>query len=193
MFEKISQYISGVQVEIRKVSWLSKDEMMGSTIIVGIFSALVSIFLFVVDFGLTEFVSRLLGGKKSPMEWYSLRVISGKEKNAQEDILREASNNDVAEQIDEVFVPFEKVVAMRNNKKVVKEKMFFPGYILINMEMTPQSRYVVENTPGVIRFVGPKGGEPVPLREDEIKRIFGEVERKEGREILDSPYIRVMR
>ena len=122
------------------------------------------------------------------MEWYSLRVISGKEKNAQEDILREASNNNVTEQIDEVFVPFEKVVAMRNNKKVVKEKMFFPGYILINMEMTPQARYVVENTPGVIRFVGPKGGEPVPLREDEIKRIFGEVERKEGREILDSPY-----
>ncbi len=63
MFEKISQYISGVQVEIKKVSWLSKDEMMGSTLIVGIFSVLVSIFLFVVDFGLTEFVSRLLGGK----------------------------------------------------------------------------------------------------------------------------------
>ena len=63
MFEKISQYISGVQVEIKKVSWLSKDEMMGSTVIVGIFSILVSIFLFVVDFGLTEFVSRLLGGK----------------------------------------------------------------------------------------------------------------------------------
>ena len=63
MFEKISQYIRGVQVEIKKVSWLSKDEMMGSTIIVGIFSIIVSIFLFVVDFGLTEFVSRLLGGK----------------------------------------------------------------------------------------------------------------------------------
>ena len=63
MFEKISQYISGVQVELKKVSWLSKDEMMGSTVIVGIFSVLVSIFLFVVDFGLTEFVSRLLGGK----------------------------------------------------------------------------------------------------------------------------------
>jgi transcriptional antiterminator NusG len=122
------------------------------------------------------------------MEWYSLRVISGKEKNAQEDILREASDNSISEQIEEVFVPYEKVVAMRNNKKVVKDKMFFPGYILINMEMTPQSRYVVENTPGVIRFVGPKGGEPVPLREDEIKRIFGEVERKEGREVLDSPY-----
>ena len=91
------------------------------------------------------------------MEWYSLRVISGKEMNAQEDIMREISDGGVADQVTEVFVPYEKVVAMRNNKKVVKDKMFFPGYILINMEMTAQSRYIVENTPGVIRFVGPKG------------------------------------
>ena len=63
MFEKISQYIGAVQVEVKKVSWLSKDEMIGSTVIVGVFSVLVSIFLFIVDFGLTEFVSRLLGGK----------------------------------------------------------------------------------------------------------------------------------
>ena len=63
MFEKISQYINSVQVEIKKVSWLSKDELMGSTVIVGVFSLLVSIFLFLIDFSLTEFVSRLLGGK----------------------------------------------------------------------------------------------------------------------------------
>jgi transcriptional antiterminator NusG len=122
------------------------------------------------------------------MEWYSLRVISGKEKNTQEDIMREISDGGVSDQVTEVFVPFEKVVAMRNNKKIVKDKMFFPGYILINMEMTAQSRYVVENSPGVIRFVGPKGREPVPLRENEIKRIFGEVERKEGKEILAAPF-----
>ena len=122
------------------------------------------------------------------MEWYSLRVISGKEKNTQEDIMREISDGGVSDQVTEVFVPFEKVVAMRNNKKIVKDKMFFPGYILINMEMTAQSRYVVENSPGVIRFVGPKGEEPVPLRENEIKRIFGEVERKEGKEILAAPF-----
>ena len=49
------------------------------------------------------------------MEWYSLRVISGKEKNVQEDIMREISDGDVSDQVTEVFVPFEKVVAMRNN------------------------------------------------------------------------------
>ena len=63
MFEKIGQYFGSVQTEIKKVTWLSKDELLGSTIIVGIFSIIVSIFLFVVDFGLAELVSRLLGGR----------------------------------------------------------------------------------------------------------------------------------
>ena len=63
MFERIGQYFGSVQTELKKVSWLSKDELLGSTVIVGVFSLIVSIFLFVIDFGLTEFVSRLLGGK----------------------------------------------------------------------------------------------------------------------------------
>ena len=63
MIQKISQYFNGVQVEIKKVTWLSKQEMLGSTVIVGIFSVMIAIFLFFVDFGLSEFVSRILGGK----------------------------------------------------------------------------------------------------------------------------------
>ena len=63
MINKISQYFNGVQVEMKKVTWLSKQEMLGSTIIVGVFSVFIAIFLFFVDFGLSEFVSRLLGGK----------------------------------------------------------------------------------------------------------------------------------
>ena len=53
--------------------------------------------------------------------------------------------------------------------------MIFPGYILIQMELTKKSKYVVENTSGVMSFVGPKGGSPIPLRVSEVKRIFGEV------------------
>jgi len=122
------------------------------------------------------------------MDWYSLRVISGKEKNTEENILREAGDNDITNDIEEVFVPFEKVVEMRNNKKRIREKMFFPGYILIKMNLTANTKFVVENAPGVLSFVGPKGNKPVPLREDEIKRIFGEVERKEGMEVVDIPF-----
>ena len=63
MIQKISQYFNGVQVEMKKVTWLSKEEMLGSTLIVGAFSILIAIFLFFVDFGLSEFISRIIGGK----------------------------------------------------------------------------------------------------------------------------------
>ncbi len=62
MIQKISQYFNGVQIEMKKVTWLSKQEMMGSTLIVGVFSVLISIFLFIVDFGVSQFISRLIGG-----------------------------------------------------------------------------------------------------------------------------------
>ena len=63
MIQKISQYFNGVQIEMKKVTWLSKQEMMGSTIIVGVFAVLVAIFLFIVDFGVSQFISRLIGGQ----------------------------------------------------------------------------------------------------------------------------------
>ena len=63
MINKVAQYFNGVQIEMKKVTWLSKQEMLGSTIIVGVFSVLISIFLFIVDFGVSQFISRLIGGK----------------------------------------------------------------------------------------------------------------------------------
>ena len=63
MIQKISQYFNGVQIEMKKVTWLSKQEMMGSTIIVGVFSVMIAVFLFIVDFGVAQFISRLIGGK----------------------------------------------------------------------------------------------------------------------------------
>ena len=121
-------------------------------------------------------------------QWFSIKVISGKEKKIEENIMHEADSNNVSSLIKEVFVPFEKVVTVKNNKKVIKEKMFFPGYILINMNLTKESKYVIENTPGVLSFVGPRGSKPIPLREVEVKRIFGEVERKEGAELMVAPF-----
>ena len=128
--------------------------------------------------------------KKDKMEWFSLRVISGKERSAEDNILYECKMNKITDFVKEVFVPFEKVVVMKNNKKILKERMFFPGYILINLELNNLTKHIIENTQHVIRFVGPKGKNPVPLRPDEIKRIFGEVERKEGREVMVSPFVK---
>ena len=63
MIQKITDYVNGVKQEMKKVTWLSKEEMFGSTVIVGIFAVFIAVFLFIVDFGLSEFVSRILGGK----------------------------------------------------------------------------------------------------------------------------------
>ena len=120
--------------------------------------------------------------------WFSLRVISGKERVVEDNIMYESKISNVEDNIEEVFVPFEKVVKIRNNKKIIKERVFFPGYILIKMKLNKVTKYFIENIQGVISFVGPKGKKPIPLREAEIKKIFGEVERKEGREMIVSPF-----
>jgi transcriptional antiterminator NusG len=122
------------------------------------------------------------------LNWYSIRVMSGKEKLVEENIFYEAKINNIENFIEEVFLPYDKVVELKNNKKTIKEKMFFPGYILIKMLLNKKTKYIIENINGVMSFVGPKGKPPVPLRNDEIKRIFGEVERKEGREVLVTPF-----
>ena len=59
----LKTYFDDVKIELRKVTWLSKNEMLGSTMVVWIFAIIVSIFLFFVDFGIAEFISRLLGGQ----------------------------------------------------------------------------------------------------------------------------------
>ena len=63
MVKKITDYIYGIKVEMKKVSWLSKQEILGSTLIVGIFAVFIAVFLFFVDFGLSEIISMLLGVK----------------------------------------------------------------------------------------------------------------------------------
>ena len=64
MFKSVKDYFDGVKKEIKKVLWLSKNEILGSTFVVGIFSVIVALFLFVIDFGLTEIMARIMGGIK---------------------------------------------------------------------------------------------------------------------------------
>ena len=133
--------------------------------------------------------------QEEQFSWFSLRVVSGKERTVEENIMYESkiseyvyNGNKIEDEIEEVFVPYEKIVKIKNNKKVIKERVFFPGYILIKMRLNKVSKYFIENIQGVMSFVGPKGKNPIPLRESEMKKIFGEVERKEGREMIVSPF-----
>ncbi len=121
------------------------------------------------------------------MNWYSLRVISGKEKKIREALILEAERNELDDQIVDVLVPSENVVEMRDGKKKVRNKVFFPGYLFVKMDLTNETRYLVENLNGIISFVGPHG-EPQTLKAEEINRILGEVEGMDGREVLAQPY-----
>ena len=86
------------------------------------------------------------------MNWYTLRVISGKEKKIKDSILFEIKNADLDHYIDNILVPTENVLEMRDGKKKVKEKVFFPGYLLIHLEMNKETKYAVENVNGVISY-----------------------------------------
>ena len=121
------------------------------------------------------------------MNWYTLRVISGKESKIKENLLFELDFQNLSSEVEDIMVPSENIVEMKEGKKRVKRKVFFPGYILINMSESKEAKYLIENTDGVINFVGPKG-EPQALKDDEISRIIGEVEGRDGKEVVIAPY-----
>ena len=109
--------------------------------------------------------------------WYVVHVYSGSEKRVAESIRDQAQQFGLADQIDEVLVPTEEVVEMRRGKKVSTERKFFPGYILINMDVNDQTWHLVSNTPKVTGFLG-NGKRPTPIAEREAMRILNQV--KEG-------------
>ena len=121
------------------------------------------------------------------MHWYTLRVISGKERKIRESILYEVSTNNMEDSVTDILVPSENIVEMKNGKKKVRNRVFFPGYLLVNMDMNKEARYLVENVNGVMSFVGPQG-QPQPVKSDEINRIIGVVESGESREVVKTLY-----
>ena len=113
------------------------------------------------------------------MDWYTLRVISGKEKKIRENILFELDNADLADNVENILVPTENVLEMRDGKKKIKEKVFFPGYLLIHLDMNKETKYIVENVNGVMSFVG-SNGNPESLKPDEVKRFLGDHDGGDG-------------
>lgn len=122
-------------------------------------------------------------GKK----WYVLRAVGGKEKKAKEYIENEIRRLDLGEYIFQVLIPTEKVYHVKNGKKVSTERVFYPGYILIEAILAGEVIHILRNIPNVAGFLGEtKGGSPVPLRIAEVNRILGHVDdlAESGEEIV---------
>jgi transcriptional antiterminator NusG len=123
-------------------------------------------------------------------KWYVVRAISGKEKKVKDYIDTEIVRNGIQDYISQVLIPTEKVYQIRNGKKISKERSYFPGYIMIEANMIGEIPHILKNIPGVIGFLGDKGGQPIPLRQAEINRILGKVdELTESDAELNIPFI----
>ena len=109
------------------------------------------------------------------------------EKKIKENLLFELDYQNLSVEVGDILVPSENIVEMKDGKKKIKNKVFFPGYILIQMSDSKEVRYLVENSNGVMSFVGPNN-EPQALKEAEVTRILGEVEGREGREVVVVTY-----
>jgi transcriptional antiterminator NusG len=127
--------------------------------------------------------------EQSGKKWYVVRAISGKEKKVKEYLESEIVNLNLQDYITEVLIPTEKVYQIRKGKKVSKERNYFPGYVLIEAELTGEIPHIVKNVPNVLGFLGAHG-EPEAIRASEVKRILGKVdELAELGEEVNVPYI----
>jgi transcriptional antiterminator NusG len=129
------------------------------------------------------------------LNWYVIRSVSGQEKKVKTYLENEIARQNLGEYIPQVLIPSEKVYEMRNGKKRVRERNFFPGYVLVSADLSHgEAAHIITSIPGVLGFLGSSEGgtskKPVPLRQSEINRILGTVdETDEKEEKLETPFI----
>ncbi len=114
-------------------------------------------------------------------EWYVVRAIGGKENKVKEYLEAEIRHSHLEDYISQVLIPTEKVYTIRNGKKISKEKVSYPGYVLVEAVLTGQIPIIIRNTPNVLGFLGDTKEESrtmkaTPLRPQEVARILGRVD-----------------
>ena len=121
-------------------------------------------------------------------KWYVLRAVRGKEANVKESLDDDLRHNGLSEFVSQVLIPTEKYVQVRNGKKIVKERSYLPGYVLVEAALVGEVAHYLRNIPNVIGFLGGQEN-PVPLRQSEVNRILGTVdELQEVEQDLSIPY-----
>jgi transcriptional antiterminator NusG len=108
-------------------------------------------------------------------KWYIVHAYSNFEKKVAEAIRDQAKNQGLDDKFSEILVPTEDVVEVRRGRKINAERKFFPGYVLVKMDLTDEAYHLVKNTPKVTGFLG-SGSKPMPVSEKEVARIIGAIE-----------------
>src|SRR5665648_292346 len=110
-----------------------------------------------------------------PKRWYIVHAYSNFEKKVAESIREQAKQRNLADHFEEIMVPTEKVVEVRRGRKVDAERKFFPGYVLVKVELTDEAFHLIKNTPKVTGFLG-ADNKPMPISEAEAGRILHQVQ-----------------
>ncbi|MGE0269018.1 MAG: transcription termination/antitermination protein NusG [Candidatus Omnitrophota bacterium] len=119
----------------------------------------------------------------SEMKWYVVHTQTGSEEKARAGLESKMASTSLKDYVGEIVVPTEQVSEVRSGKKRITSRKFFPGYILIKMNMSKESWYLVKTIPGITGFIGP-GRKPTPITEEEVKRIL---QRTEDTEVKPMP------
>ena len=109
--------------------------------------------------------------------WYVIHALTGQEEKVKANILSRLELSDLKDKVSQVLIPTEVVAEVKSGKKRISERKFFPGYVLIEMELTDESWYLIKNTPGVTGFIS-SGDKPTPLLNDEVENILKQSEEK---------------
>jgi len=104
--------------------------------------------------------------------WYVVHVYSGFEKSVRRSLIERITRTGMDDYFGQILVPVEEVVEMKGGQKNVSERKFFPGYVLIEMEMNDESWYLVKSTPKVTGFVGGSANKPMPVPQKDVDKIL---------------------
>ncbi len=133
--------------------------------------------------------------------WYVIHTQTGAEEKVKRSLEKRIKLKNVTEAVSQILIPTERVSEVREGKKKISQRKFFPGYILVEMDLNDETWYLVKNTPGVSGFIGPRA-RPVPLKDEEVKAILRHTEeaeekplpktifeKGEGVRVIDGPFV----
>ncbi len=121
-------------------------------------------------------MTEALNTSAAPMRWYVVHAYSGMEKAVERNLRERVERSGMQAKFGRILVPTEEVVEMKNGKKAVTERRFFPGYVLVEMVMDDESWHLVKNTSKVTGFVGGAKNRPVPISDDEVMKIVNQMQ-----------------
>jgi transcriptional antiterminator NusG len=135
------------------------------------------------------------------MKWYAVQAFSGFEKSVQKALEERVLRSGLQDQFGQILVPIEEVIEMKNGQKAISERKLYPGYVLVQMNMTDDTWHLVKSTPRVTAFIGGSAQKPTPIKDKEVDIILQRIddsksnptqkltfEKGESVRIIDGPF-----